>query len=468
MIDEKPLLSDINKGNGKRIETMNQSAMKSSDTSKKVPIQEVNIETESWPNQKPVIRIGRMAQDPPSSYREVKEYVESKPWVMPGQTTHFLCDLHADAPAFLRSLENCGFIRRNSSSFLDFHLTSEGKAARLILGGDYFDKGPANLPLLRVLKKLRDLKADMILLAGNHDLRTLAGFVYAGRKETQFAHLLIRMGKKAIPLFLEIIEEMEDAKPEEVPLSDEQIREHLYPSQKWFQDYPDYAKDYLRPERLKKELKRIREKIHEFEEAREKAGISLKMFYLSVLRCQQMFVDPQGEFSWLFDEMKLVHKEGSFLFIHAGVDDQIASFIKKNGVPALNDWFKERQENDLYDLYHGVLGNCFRTKYRDADYPLTSQGVQDIHSRGIYAVVHGHRNSLEGQKLVIRHGLLNLECDCSMDDNTRVIEGLSGSGLAYTSFLNSGKVLARSSDHPKTKVFEPAQMGATILITPES
>ena len=74
---------------------------------------------------------------------------------MISRKTYFFTDLHADKQALLNSLEYC-----------------DDLSALYLIGGDCFDKGPSNLELLREIKQL-SARAEVKLLAGNHDLRML-------------------------------------------------------------------------------------------------------------------------------------------------------------------------------------------------------------------------------------------------------------------------------------------------------
>ena len=95
-----------------------------------------------------------------------------------------------------------------------------------------------------------------------------------------------------------------------------------------------------------------------------------------------------------------------------------------------------------------------RTKYRPIDMPLTTYGADIIHKMGIHAVVHGHQHLCHGQRIKLRHGIVNFECDTTMDRNTRKKEGLSGYGVAVTIIEPDGQVIGISRDHPSRKVFE--------------
>jgi len=70
-------------------------------------------------------------------------------------------------------------------------------------------------------------------------------------------------------------------------------------------------------------------------------------------------------------------------------------------------------------------------------------------------VVHGHRNVYRGQRIVCRHGMINFECDTTMDGNSRKKEGLKGPGAGVTIIKPEGVVLGISSDYPRIKLYSP-------------
>ena len=153
--------------------------------------------------------------------------------------------------------------------------------------------------------------------------------------------------------------------------------------------------------------------------------------------------------------MRLAHQDGSFLFIHAGVDDRIAKIIRDRGIDYLNREFRRQVLSDPFDFYYGPLANTLRTKYRDVDMPLTSRGVSMVRKRGIHVIVHGHHNRLHGQRIMLRNGMINFECDATLDRNSRKKEGLKGIGAAATVFTRQRQVLGISTDYPAVKLFDP-------------
>ena len=391
---------------------------------------------------------------------DVRRYVANKPWVSPRRTIFFLCDVHADAAAFARSLVASGGVEKTGPRPHDFALAPAASNAVFVIGGDCFDKGPKNLPLLRTIEALLDKGAEVELLAGNHDLRALLGLVYAERKDDPLlAHLFVRMGPKSVPLFKEVYDQyIARSGKAEPSISADEVRARLFPDESWYHDFPAVADGLIPAPRIRKEVRRIAEKVLQFEERCRASGMTLPMVYAAVEKCRALFLEPDGAFGWFFNQLELGYRAGSYLFIHAGVDDTTAELIYGHGVDGLNWHFKRMMADDLFGLYHGPIGNSFRTKYRDIDWPLSHMGVTDLHRAGIYAIVHGHRNSINGQRLMMRRGMLNFECDASIDRNTRRAEGLQGPGGAVTIFKPDGRVLGISTDHPYVKVFDPSTM----------
>ena len=414
--------------------------------------------SQPWPASPHVL--GARAHDAEEvSLEEVQRYAANKPWRWPSRLLLFFCDIHADTDALLLSLLASGGIERTGSGDHDYRLTPRGRLASFIIGGDCFDKGPNNLRLLTCLEYLIELGADVSILAGNHDLRTYLGLYYAGRRETKLQHLFVRMGKKAVPLFREVWEAaLREGEPRQPLLSDAEVRRRLFPSERWYTDFRAEAATLIAPKKLLDEVQRIREKASELENTCKDLGMTLGELYAALQRARQMFLSSNGEFAWYFERMNLARQEGSFLFVHAGVDDAVARVLCNGGVEALNAWYRRLVDADSFELYHGPLGNAFRTKYRDIDFPFTADGVAHLHGAGIYAIVHGHRNILRGQRLTLRQGVLNFECDASVDRNTRRLEGLTGPGGACVAFEPSGHVLAISTDCPFIKDFDAARV----------
>lgn len=387
----------------------------------------------------------------------VRAYLEGRTWRWSGKRVVFVCDIHADADAWFTSLVSSGSVEKLGEADDDFRLTEAGQHTEFILGGDCFDKGPDNLRLLRAIGSLKRAGGEVTILAGNHDLRTIVGLSYMGRKEPRYAHLFVRMGKKSIPLFREVWRDYLDGEVREADYpSNAELETMLMPDETWYGDFLEEMTGRIPQPKLLKELVRIREKISELKAKCIELQLPLWKVYAAALKARELF-GPHGEFGWFFSEMQLARRHGVCLFIHAGLGDATAAILRRSGVEGLNEEFQRLVGTDLFDLYHGPIGNTFRTKYRDIDFPLTGAGVADIHGAGVHAIVHGHRNIHHGQRLVMRCGILNFECDASVDINTRRLEGMEGFGGAATVFEPDGRVWATSTDHPTIKVFDPSR-----------
>jgi len=386
----------------------------------------------------------------------ITSYTNGKDWHWPGNTVFFFCDLHADVDAFRLSLIASGGVRFKSESVNSVELTSLGRDALFVIGGDCFDKGPSTLQLLNLIYCLKEKGAQLHLLAGNHDVRTYLGLYYADRKEPLLDHLFIRMGSKAVPFLKELLDQFVDQ--DKIPDSqyENQFKEQLLPADDWAEQFFEAAKSTVHPKKLEKELRRTQEKTIQFLEKMQELDMSFCQVAATIEAFKAKFLNAEGELYWFFDSMRLAHREGSYLYIHAGLDDSIADLIRDKGIEELNLDFHNSFYQDPFELYHGALGNTFRTKYRDSDNTFSEAGAIALHKAGIYAIVHGHRNIRHGQRIIIRANMLNFECDASVDRNTRIKEGLLGPGGAVVIFKDDGTVKGISTDYPFIKSFNPS------------
>ncbi len=384
---------------------------------------------------------------------------ESDVWRWPKRKHYFFSDLHGDPEAFAASLVASGGIKKKGPKPNDFILSPVGKEANFIIGGDCFDKGPTSLGLLRTVLHLKKQGARVRVLAGNHDVRVLFGMVSVGRKRDLLnEHFFIRTGEKIIPLLKEIWDDYlkEDSGLKGIP-DKKQCRYRLYPSKDWFEKFPEAAAEKISPPQLKRELERVQKKYDRFEGECEKAGMNLRQVYAAVEKWKELFLIPGREFHWFYKYMRLSYRSGSFLFIHAGLDNDIAKLLRSKGVKELNQIFRKALFDSPFDFYYGSLCNTIRTKYRDVDHPFTKKGARFLRHAGVSAVIHGHRNLYHGQRIVLRRTVLNFECDASLDKHTRKKEGVPGFGAAVTIIEPDGKILGISSDYPYIKVFDPGR-----------
>lgn len=287
----------------------------------------------------------------------LNEHIKTSHWQFPQNDTVFFCDLHADADAFLRSLK-ASYLISQTSTLGKIALTTQGLSANIIIGGDCFDKGPSNLKLLSLIGQLRQQGAHLILLAGNHDIRIYAGLLALDHaNDPKQSHFFTRMGRKTSALFAEIfhtyfIDAGLTAKDLTI-LSDAEIKQALFPAQDWPELFREQAKNHLSPSEIAKEIRQITFKQTDFLNACQEKGLNLQQVYWAVLKARDLLINPQGEFSWFFQELALLHREGSYLFCHAGLDDRITHWIKTRSIEQINAHFKTQlQQGDLFNIYY--------------------------------------------------------------------------------------------------------------------
>ena len=314
--------------------------------------------------------------------------------------------------------------------------------------------------LLDALKLMKEAGMPLVVLAGNHDIRTYAGLAIGENRPVEAEHMFVRMGRKTIPLFKEIYFKYLHGNVDETKLlSKAEVERRLFPSEDWFNTYAQRMDGLIPPLKIAKEANRIKEKIQEVRTYLKRTGFSHGMLYATVEKAYELLVNPKGEYGWFFNEIKIAHQEGSFLFVHAGLDDFSADWINQVGVEGLNEKFRKLMQEDPFELYHGHIGNVFRTKYRDTDFPYSERSSKKLNSIGIHAFVHGHRNTVNGHKMILRKGMLNIECDTSLDRKTRRVEGMCGFGASWLTLYPNGTAEAYSTDYPATKWFDVQELG---------
>jgi len=385
---------------------------------------------------------------------------ELGPWDWPDRPLIFISDLHADAESLLRSLVAARAIIRTGTGLTEFNLTPYGRSCQIIIGGDCLDKGPSNLDLLDSLAFLRKSGADVVLLAGNHDLRLFLGLeALIVKRSSLNAHMFVRMGKKVMPLLKEVFVRHVDADTAMGNLPGEKdCLRLMVPGKKWTKQFPKAAAGYMNEAAIKKEMQRLKKKTDKFADHANEVGLTLRQLYAAALKCRELFVAPHGRYAWFFNGLKAAHQSGSLLFVHAGIDDQMAQQISKNGVDHVNRRFRKESRKDPFVFYSGTVANLMRTKYRDVDHPLTEAGVEELHLAGIKLLVQGHVNQHSGQELRSKHGLLHLEADITLDRHSRSSEGLDGIGTGATIISPDGNILGISRDYPHAKLFNPEQI----------
>ncbi|QPM92528.1 metallophosphoesterase [Pseudooceanicola algae] len=377
-------------------------------------------------------------------------------WHWPTRPVIFVSDPHADAEGLLRSLGAAGVIRRDGCAIT---LTDFGRRAQIVLGGDSFDKGPSNLDLLDALAALRDTGADLQILAGNHDLRMrMAIAALRGPRTPLSEHLFARMGRKILPALREVLDRYVTAADLAALPDEATCKARLLPGPDWSARFASAAAADLRPRVIRKEVTKLQEKLAKFDRDRARSGMSHRQILAAALKCHDIFFSPDGPYAWFFDRMEVVSRQGSVLFVHAGLCDSMCDLLASDGPDAVNAHYRAGAEVGSPAFYFGPLANLVRTKYRISDCRLTDAGVTALHRAGIHMVVQGHVNNHRGQRLLAKCGLLHLEGDVTLDRASRQLEGLEGIGAGATLIFPSGDVIGLSRDYPRAKHFAPERM----------
>lgn len=375
-------------------------------------------------------------------------------WIWPSRELVFITDVHADADGLYRSLLRGGLLSLDARG--RWQLTSRGRRCTCVIGGDCFDKGPSNLELLVALDHCRQLGLTLVLLAGNHDVRTDLGLRHATSSEVHASHWWVRMGLKSLPLLREVLERYGDEEVE-VASSESEALSALMPDERWWEEFPRRVRGSISQAAITKELERIELKTRRVMQGAADMGMSAIDLQAATMLARRHLCEAGGEFTWFFDELDLLHRDHALLFVHAGICDGVTARLLGRGPHghrgsdwrALNREFRRLRTDDPLELYFGDLGNVFRTKYRATDHHFSASSGDELVSGGIRAIVHGHVNHDRGQQLSVRHGVVHIECDTSIDRNTRVKEGISApaQGFGVTSFKPRGQVWAASGDH---------------------
>ncbi len=389
--------------------------------------------------------------------QKLSQLLEQYQWTWPSKTVLFFSDLHADVDAFTASLIASGGIKVRGKKHRRFELTKQGRHAQFLIGGDCFDKGPSNLELLRTMSRLHCCGAHVRLLAGNHDIRVMLGMRSVNQDDALACkHFFIRMGAKAVPFLKEINDSYLSAPHSlrDVPAT-AQCKQRLFPPAQWFDVFPIKAAELLPDKVIENEMRRIREKRQDFEMQCDEIGLSLRRAYAAALQWQRLFLHSNGEFSWFYKHMRLALRKGSFLFVHAGIDNYTAQLINQKGVRRLNREFRKQLHGDPMHFYYGPLANTIRTKYRAGDKHLTTAGARHVHEKDMHVIVHGHKRMRNGQRISLRKSFVNFECDITLDRYSRARDGLNGRGAGVTIVRPDKKIIGISTDHPYVKVFNP-------------
>ena len=215
-------------------------------------------------------------------------------------------------------------------------------------------------------------------------------------KDLRNEHFFIRTGQKIIPLLKEVWDGYLKGRHglKGIP-SESACRRRLFPSDDWFEKFPKIADGNILPAQVDREVDRIRKKFEGFERHCGDAGLNLRQVYAAVEKWKRLFLEKDGEFYWFYQNLRLAYITGSFLFVHAGVDDVVAQILCDGGVNQLNRRFRRGLKQAPFDFYYGSLCNTVRTKYRDSRSPTHET------RRAESAARRDHRHHPRAQELAL-------------------------------------------------------------------
>ncbi len=370
------------------------------------------------------------------------------PFVPPPREVFVFGDAQGDPGAALRSLVLCGGVAKVGPDDCDLELSPRGERGIFLFLGDMLGRGQSSLRVLRILRCLSDLGAELRVLAGNEELRMYQALWAIGRHEGKYAHLTVRGGRQLVGWIREVLD---DPKIDtSTVLREDEARSMLLVEDEWFERFPEWTEGIVPAQHRAREVSRIKEKCAEFAVALEEADLSFAEAASAAIGLRDACFF--GEFQWFFDVMRLVEQLGSALFVHAGVNDVVAERIRvEGGVDGLNAEFQRMLKEAPMAMYHGTLGNCVRTRYRISDEPLGDDGLRALEEAGLSLVVHGHSGARgdEGdrcQRLSRRGGVMDLDCDVTINVHRRAKRGLEGLGASVVMLQQSGLLCALSLD----------------------
>ncbi|TVQ72628.1 MAG: metallophosphoesterase, partial [Oceanospirillales bacterium] len=248
-----------------------------------------------------------------SLVEELTNLANPDTWQWPDHLVVFVTDLHADAEAFSASLVASGLFERHGEQPNQISIAADTPVFEIIIGGDCLDKGPANLPLLRLIRQLLDQQIPITLLSGNHDLRLqLAVNTLKAPDCTLNGHFLIRLGSKVMPLCVELLNEYPLTPDEQSRLpSEAECLARLLPSDDWHLRFQQEATSHLTASQIHTELSRLESRKQRFFRAAEKAQLSMQQIFAALERWRQLFLEPNGEFHWFVRDQQLGCRRGS-------------------------------------------------------------------------------------------------------------------------------------------------------------
>ncbi len=279
----------------------------------------------------------------------------------------FIPDIHGDVEALEKTLKaaNLADGEGHALKFRDPDLHE------LVFTGDYIDRGPTNLETLELLLSIRAHFQHVILEPGNHDITALHALSHP--EQPRWMQLWM----------------------DGVPVMDQVAKRYRLHLQKPTTDAHPLAHMALDPEN--DETKSYLATWQKFIE--QHPEMQSTDFPAAYERMRELFLE--GQFRILFEQMRVAHRIGGILAVHAGINEKGMAL----GLDRLNGLYQLAwQRRDFQFLFDYDWKNrhslpkaplapvvCMMKPLPPDRTPLISEKTADaMHEEGIRVLIHGH------------------------------------------------------------------------------
>lgn len=214
----------------------------------------------------------------------------------------FIPDIHGDPDALKRTLLQAGLAEGTVENYT---IRNPGDIDQVVFTGDYIDRGPDNLGALNLLLDVRSEFQNVVFEPGNHDLTAL--HVLTHPKEPQW----MRLWSDGIPVLHQVAQQYKLLR--ESPAIDiHPLANYQLPDDEVTDEFQTFWKQYMEknPDMQFTDFPAAYQKLHE-------------LFF-------------EGPFKILFEQMKMAHRIGEIVAVHAGMNEMSL----KLGVEKLNELYR--------------------------------------------------------------------------------------------------------------------------------
>lgn len=368
-------------------------------------------------------------------------YVDMGVEKMDGKTVLAIGDLEGDLVALIRILRKSGFVKAEKSN------NGEGSAifatdiakdpnSIVIQTGDIFDRGSKTIGLLRVINDLRSLGINIELVAGNHEVNALQALSVESvkDKDPEFERILKEMithfrgyeegdfGDNFLKAFVEVSKNEIKARNREI--DDSVLKRKLDDVRKfafWFLNHGDTVLLELR------------------EEMKKEQGVQENPPFLDVVKHgYDMF--NGGEFDNLKYGLKAMKQESNTLYVHGGIDDNVASYIEQYGIDGLNQLFAEAVHSNNYE--HFVYGGYLAAVTAKRGCEISPYAASVLNDLGIDVILRGHDKQSSGEQGVVEsNGIVTINNDIGTRNSGGVLVRPNGMFECFNEKRQESKIL---------------------------